>query len=97
MAIAKNNIVTAGLRGKLENVIFKDYSGKTVISRYPNMSNVVSTDRQQETRYNFRAAQANAKQIISDPDQKRAFQQSLPKGKTVYHAAIAKFLKENKL
>ncbi len=96
MAISKDNIVTATLSGKVGNVIFKNYGNKTVISKYPNMSNVKKTDKQLANQYLFKAAQAYAKSIISDPEKKLAFIKTIPKGKVAYHAAISKYLKEHK-
>ncbi len=96
MAISKNNIVTETLSGKVGNVIFKNNGNKTVISRYPDMSKVVKTEKQIENQYRFKAAQSYAKSILSDPEKKIAFVKTIPKGKIAYHAAISKYLKENK-
>ena len=96
MAISKDNIVTATLSGKLGNVIFKNYGNKTVISKYPDMSKVVKTEKQLENQYQFRAAQAYAKSILSDPEKKLAFLKTVTKGRTAYHTAISEYLKRNK-
>jgi hypothetical protein len=95
MAISKDNIVTATLSGKVGNVIFKNYGNKTVISKYPNMSNIVKTEKQKENQLKFKAAQAYAKSILADPEKKLAFLKTIPKDKIVYYAAISKYLKEN--
>jgi len=97
MAISKNNLVTETLSGKVGNIIFKNYNNKTVISKYPDMSKVVKTDKQKENQLRFKAAQAYAKSILSDPERKIALIKTLPKDKTAYHAAISKYLKENKM
>ncbi|RZK58994.1 MAG: hypothetical protein EOO91_06470 [Pedobacter sp.] len=96
MAISKNNIVTETLSGKVGNIIFKNYSNKTVISKYPDMSKVVKTERQKDNQILFKAAQAYATSILSDPEKKQAFIKTIPKGQIAYHAAISKYLKENK-
>lgn len=96
MAISKNNIITETLSGKLGNIIFKNYGDKTIISKYPDMSKVVKTEKQKENQLQFKAAQAYAKSIISDAEKKSAFIKTMAKDKTVYHAAISKYLKENK-
>lgn len=96
MAISKNNIVTETLSGKVGNIIFKNYGDKTVISKYPDMSKVVKTEKQKENQLQFKAAQAYAKSILSDPEKKSDFIKTIPKDKTAYHAAISKYLKENK-
>ena len=97
MAISKNNIITATLSGKVGNIIFKNYANKTVVSKRPDMSSVVKTEKQKENQNKFKAAQAYAKSIIEDPEKKLAFSKKIEKGKTVYHSAIAKYLKENKM
>lgn len=95
MAISTNNIITETLSGKLGNIIFKNYGNKTVISKYPNMSNIVKTEKQKQNQLKFKAAQAYAKSILADPEKKLAFVKTIPKGKIAYHAAISKYLKEN--
>lgn len=97
MAISKNNIVTETLSGKIGNIIFKNYGNKTVISKYPNMSEVVKSEKQLKNQLQFKAAQAYAKNLLSDPEKKLAFMKTLPKGKIAYHAAISKYLKEHKV
>lgn len=97
MAISKNNIITETLSGKIGNIIFKNYGNKTVISKYPNMSEVVKSAKQLENQLQFKAAQAYAKNLLADPEKKLAFMKTLPKGKIAYHAAISKYLKEHKV
>ncbi|MGF1925641.1 MAG: hypothetical protein ACQUHE_15810 [Bacteroidia bacterium] len=96
MAISKNNVVTHSLSGKVGSVIFKNYRDKTVISKVPDMSGVIKTEKQLMRQYLFSAAQAYAKSIINDPVQKQEFMKTIPKGKLVYQAAISKYLKEHK-
>lgn len=97
MAISKDNIVTHSLSGKLGNVIFKNYGDKTVISKYPDMSRVVKSDKQLENQELFSAAHHYAKRMMADPVKKLAFIKTIPKGKMAYHAAVSKYLKENKV
>ena len=96
MAISKDNIVTHSLSGKVGNVIFKNYGDKTVISKYPDMSKVKKSAKQLENQDLFSRAHHYAKGIIVDPAKKLAFSKTIPKGKMVYHAAVSKYLKENK-
>lgn len=97
MAISKDNIVTHSLSGKVGNVIFKNYDDKTVISKYPDMSKVKKSAKQLENQDLFSDAHHYAKSIIADPAKKLAFIKTIPKGKMVYHAAVSKYLKENKV
>ena len=97
MAISKDNIVTHSLSGKVGNVIFKNYGDKTVISKYPDMSKVKKSAKQLENQDLFSDAHHYAKSIIADPAKKLAFIKTIPKGKMAYHAAVSKYLKENKV
>ncbi|MBC7616456.1 MAG: hypothetical protein H7202_10355 [Pedobacter sp.] len=97
MAVSKNNIVTESLSGKVGNVIFKYYGNKTVISKSPDMSRVVKSAKQLENQDLFGDAHVYAKGIIADPAKKLAFIKTIPKGKMAYHAAVSKYLKENKV
>jgi hypothetical protein len=96
MAISKDNIVTNSLSGKVGNVIFKNYGDKTIISKYPDMSKVKKSAKQLENQDLFSHAHHYAKGIIADPIKKLAFIKTIPKGKMAYHAAVSKYLKENK-
>jgi len=93
MATSENNIVIHAASGKIGNVIFKNYGDKTVISRYPNMSGIIKTDKQIENQDKFKAAQAYARGILNDPLKKAEFIKTIPKGKIAYHAAISAYLK----
>lgn len=96
MAISKNNILTESLSGKVGNIIFKYYDNKTVISKRPDMSRVIKSAKQLENQALFSEAHLYAKGIIADPVKKLAFIKTIPKGKMAYHAAVSKYLKENK-
>lgn len=96
MAISKDNVVTHSLSGKVGNVIFKNYGDKTIISKYPDMSKVKKSAKQLKNQDLFSYAHHYAKGIIADPAKKLAFSKTIPKGKMVYHAAVSKYLKENR-
>ena len=95
MAISKDNMITHSLSGKMGNVIFKNYGGKTVMCKRPDMSRVVKSAKQLERQDQFREAHYYAKGIMADPAKKLAFMKTLPKGKMAYHAAVSKYLKEH--
>lgn len=97
MATSKNNIVTDSLSGRIGNVIFKDYGDKTVMSKCPDMSKVIKTEKQLDNQYNFKVAQAYAKKLINDPVKKAELTKTLKEGQKAYHAAISKYLKQIKI
>ena len=84
-------------RGRInkESMVIKNYGDKAVVSRVPDMSNVVPTEKQIKAKGCFAKAVAYAQAIIADPVKKAAYQKKLPKGKTVYHAALKEYMKNN--
>lgn len=92
MALQKRNVVTHGLTGNLYGqLIFKQYSYGTVVSKVPDRSNVILSEKQLASAAKFRKAVAYAKQVLKDPMRYAHYQSKLEEGRTVYHAAIADY------
>ncbi len=95
MARQKNNVVTHGLSGKVNGqLLYKAYSYGTVVTKMPDRSKVVLSDKQKSYNRNFRSAVAYAKEVINDPVKRAEYESKLQEGKTVYHTAIAEFLRK---
>lgn len=93
MARQKRNALTQGLSGKVNGqLLFKQYSYGTVITKIPDRSRVVLSEKQKSCNSTFRLAVAYARTVISDPLKKAKYKSGLAEGKTVYHTAIAEFL-----
>jgi hypothetical protein len=74
MAISKN-ILTQGFTGTIDKlVVFRNYNGKIVVSKYPDMSGRKLSAKQKKQ--NKRMAEANkyAQQIIADTKKKNEAQ-----------------------
>jgi len=81
-----------GLTGKVgELLLFKQYSYGTVITKIPDRSKVILSEKQVNSNKTFRKAVAYAKQILKDPKKCAVYQHNLPAGKTIYHTAIAEY------
>lgn len=96
MAIVKRNSVTKGLSGKFGDIIFKQYSYGTVVSKVPDRSKVKLSKKQKTANTLFKAAVAYAKDVIRDPKKRKPYEAKLEQGKTVYHTALADYLKKHK-
>jgi hypothetical protein len=79
--------------------VVKHYRGKKkgrkiVVTRYPNMSGIVVSEKQRERRNLFREAVVYAKWIVGDEERKQAFRKTLPRKrrKHVYQAAIRLYM-----
>jgi hypothetical protein len=92
MARVKDNILTQGLSGAVnKQLVFKTRNGKTFISKYPNRSKVIPSEKQLVEKVNFRNAVSYAKGILANPILKAEVQQRTPPGKLVYHQAIKEY------
>ena len=94
MAIAKD-ILSQGLSGAIgKEMVFKRYADKTVVTKYPNMKNIVLSAAQKTQRNKFREAHNYAKKINDNPVSKAAFALKIPAGKSVYRWAVKEYMKE---
>jgi hypothetical protein len=94
MAIA-SNFISKGLSGKIgKELVFKKYKDKTVVSKYPDMTNIAPSASQQQKRNKFAEAVVYAKKINDDPIQKGIYLKKIPKGKRVFNFALAEYLKK---
>lgn len=95
MARADNNPLFQGVRGRIGDIVVKQYSYGTVITKVPDMPKRRRLSELQKYRpQHFRDAVAYAKDIIRDPKKKAAYAKKLPKGKQVYHAALQEYFKK---
>ncbi|HEY5825993.1 MAG TPA: hypothetical protein VIT44_16585 [Cyclobacteriaceae bacterium] len=94
MARVKDNVLTRGFSGKLDQIVFKTYSYGTVVSRSPDMSKVKLSKAQKKANGVFKDAVSYAQSILADPAKKKAYAKKLKPGKTVYHTALAEYLKK---
>lgn len=91
MAISKNNYVTDGLTGAVgKEFVFKQFNGKTLVTKYPDRSQVKYNKKQTRFQKIFAEASAFASDIINDPVKRAAYK--VGAGKSVYHAAIAAYM-----
>lgn len=72
MARARLNSALAELRGEIGGFVFKNYSGKVVVTRQPDMSRVRPTKAQLAHRARFRQAARYADSSLKDPARRMA-------------------------
>jgi hypothetical protein len=91
-----NNVLLKDSSGQLgKTLVMKHYSYGTVLSAYPNMTNVQFNPKQKAEQSRFSKAVAYAQSVLKDPAQKAAFAATLKQGQTVYNAAIKAYLSKN--
>lgn len=94
MAIS-NNPLLKGLSGQIgKTIVIKQYKGsRTIITAYPNMSNVIPTEAQLKAKAQFAEAVAYAKAICKNPTEKILAEQRLFNRKGyLFNALIAEYM-----
>lgn len=94
MARMKNHVLLSGVRGRIGELVIKQYADGIVISKVPDMSRVKKSKLQQQKQDHFKEAVAYAKSIVCNSQKKTAYAKKLKKGQSVYHAAIKEFMKK---
>lgn len=93
MATTQNNILLHGMSGHLgKQLVVKQYATKTVISKYPDMSNVKPSFKQLKEKGRFSQAVKYAQAILKNPVLKATYLDKIAVGQSVYHYAIKEYL-----
>ena len=96
MAKSGNSLLLHDVRGQTgKQIVVKKYGRKTVISAYPDMSNVKPSKLQKIKRKSFAMAVAYAKAINNDPVKKALYKKKIKKGQRVFNYAIKEYLKNS--
>ncbi len=82
--IKKNN--------RIGDIVIKKYGDKTVVSKYPDMSNIIPSNSQKEKRSRFAEAVSYAKTINSSDILRNDFLKRVGEVKSVYQSALKEFL-----
>ncbi len=81
------------ISGKLGDYVFRQYAGRTVVSKVPDMSQVKPTKLQKANRKKFIAAVAYAKKIHRNPKLHALYKPKLKRGQSVFQYALKEFFK----
>jgi hypothetical protein len=93
MARSQQNIILKALHGAIgKEFVIKQYGKKTVVSKYPDMTQIQATTLQEEQRNIFKEAVAYVKKIINDPAIKAVYAKKVKRGQTVYNYALKEYL-----
>jgi hypothetical protein len=96
MAILKNPL-DYDFRGHIDKkIVVRQYFGRrTVLSAYPDMTNIKPSDNQKKQRLSFKEAQAFAKQYLSDPERKAFYKEKCKPGQRPHNVLISELLKKD--
>jgi hypothetical protein len=84
-----------GIRGQLGGLVFRLYpNGETIVSKYPDMSNVTWSPAQEEHRQRFKRAIAYAKAAMTDPDVRAVYEKrTAEKDNRPFQMAVSDYFK----
>jgi len=91
MAESKNNVVTHGLSGKIDLLVFRQKGTKTIVSKVPHKSSKPATAAQEAVKERFQQAVIYGKSVTADPTAKAAYEDQAKEGQSAYNVAIADF------
>lgn len=92
MARVRRNIIIKGVSGNIERkVVLKQYGDATVVSSFPDMSNVTLTEKQKKENRRFSEAMAYAKSQMADPLCKAEYRARTKGMQRAHNVAIADF------
>ena len=80
----------SGALGK--KIVVKQYRDGTVVTRYPDMTMIIASEKQRNCRNLFKEAVAFAKVINNSPAVRKERLDKIPNGKTVYNMAIREYM-----
>ena len=97
MAISEDNIITAGLRGKVGNLVFRKRGKKTTVYVLSARKKPLS-EKQKKAQQQFARAVALAKQALANESEYKRFREMAEsQGKeSAYSAAVAYFMDREK-
>jgi hypothetical protein len=99
MAKVELNPMIKEFRGALGDIVFRvSPSGKTFISKRPDMSNVRWSKAQKDHRQRFKQATAYAKAAMADPNLRAVYEKrAVKEHRLPYRVALSDHLKGNDL
>src|ERR1017187_9635071 len=97
MATTTTNLLVLGLHGKLGNqVIFRYWAGRAVVSNVHDYSNAVWSPAQKLNRWDFGMAVRWAKVALKDEKTYRHYKKRRKGAQTAYNVAIGEYIRQHK-
>lgn len=76
--------------------VVKHYQYGIVVTKFPDMKGIIASRKQKVCRNTFKEAVAYAREIIRNPEKKKALLTRIGKGKKLYQAAIKEYMQRVK-
>ena len=96
MGLADDNIIMKFQRGRYGDQVYRHCGDHTVVSRYPDYSNMKWTDKQAASRVRFKDATDYGKKVLAIPKLKARYKKKAKPGQNAWNLAIADFMLQSK-
>jgi len=94
MSKSKENVITKTYSGKFGNqLVFRNRYGQSIMAKPPKKHRGKPAETQLAVRRNFRKATQWAKDILTDPEMRAAYEARAGNGRTAYVMAVTDFLR----
>jgi hypothetical protein len=90
MAISFNNAITSEYSGRVGDIVFRNYGGKSVMAKRPDCSKVVRSAKQLEINDRFAKAVKYGQYVIKNPELSKYYKKKRP-DLTPYNAGISDY------
>jgi hypothetical protein len=90
MAVSYNNVITSNYSGRVGDVVFRNYNGKSVMAKRPDCSKIIKTERQLEFINKFAKAVKYGLFVKDNPALCEYYNKKRP-DLSPYHAAISDY------
>jgi hypothetical protein len=91
MAISINNVITREYSGRVGDIVFRNYGGKSVMAKRPDCSKVIKTARQIEFMNKFAKAVKYGQYVLKNPAHCKYYSKKRP-DLNPYNSAISDYL-----
>ena len=97
MARISKNSLAEGFQGTVGDLVFRKYPSVTGVSKRPDRTRVKLSIKQKASNQVFTKAVYYAKQVMRTPSMPTKYKKEWKKGKSLYHLALADYMKNNVL
>ena len=91
MAVSYNNVITRNYSGRVGDIVFRNYNGKSVMAKRPDCSKVIKTERQMGFMNKFARGVKFGQFAKDNPKLCKDYNKRRP-DLSPYHAAISDFM-----
>jgi hypothetical protein len=97
MAISFNNLITKYFSGRVGDIVLRNYGGKSVMSKRPDCSKVIRSERQSANNDRFKKAVKYGQYAIRTPELLKHYTKIKKSNQSAYNAAVSDFLLHPKI